>query len=183
MIRCIDHLGHPKHCGGILTNRRLTVLNELYLQRGIYSVGVFNNSIWCMAGYSDATLWNMNTNQSYDFGEIGFDTAGAWKIISISGMARNLHSTVQPFRHLVRAIFLSVDWLVPKIFSALMDIRLEDMAIRVIHCGQLIRIPYTSTETALMKSAAFTGNNTYLLTSSPSNELPAFWQGVSFDIL
>ena len=32
-----------------------------------------------MAGYSDATLWNMNTNQSYDFGEIGFDTAGAWK--------------------------------------------------------------------------------------------------------
>ena len=58
-----------------LTNRRLTVLNELYLQRGIYSVGVFNNSIWCMAGYSDATLWNMNTNQSYDFGEIGFDTS------------------------------------------------------------------------------------------------------------
>ena len=32
-----------------------------------------------MVGYSDATLWNMNTNQSYDLDDVGFAPAGAWK--------------------------------------------------------------------------------------------------------
>lgn len=62
-----------------LTNKRITTLYDSYLQSGIYSIGTFNNSVWCMVGYSDATLWNMNTNQSYDLDDVGFAPAGAWK--------------------------------------------------------------------------------------------------------
>lgn len=62
-----------------VANTHITSLYDGYLKKGIYSIGAFNNSIWCMAGDSDATLWNMNTNQSYDLDDVGFAPAGAWK--------------------------------------------------------------------------------------------------------
>lgn len=62
-----------------VANTHITSLYDGYLKSGIYSIGVFNNSIWCMAGDSDATLWNINTNQSYDLDDVGFAPAGAWK--------------------------------------------------------------------------------------------------------
>ena len=102
--------------------------------------------------------WNMNTNQSYDLDDVDLLLLAHGRIISISGISKEsaLYCATIPtsgsgnlsFRRLVN----SQDILSNDGYSLG---RYDYQGLFI--CGQLIQIPYTSTETALMKSAAFYG--------------------------